>query len=114
MSVAVNFSKEKILMISVLSVLAGCQPRYYDYEPTFGQAVHQNISMVVINPEGTPVSYPNGLLGPAAKGNIDRYLYSFVLPPASSNGLSMGLGTAMPTSSMTPQNSGALEGGSGN
>lgn len=111
MSLVVNISKGKILAISVLGVLAGCQPRYYDYEPTFGQAVNQNINMAVINPDGIPVSYPNGLLGTAAKGNVDRYLYSFILPPPPSNGLSMGLGTAMPTSSMSPQSSGALEGG---
>lgn len=111
MSVVVNISKEKALVIGLLIFLAGCQPRYYDYDPTFGQAVNQNINTAVINPEGTPVSYPNGLLGAAAKGNVDRYLYSFILPPAPANGLSMGLGTAAPTSSMTPQSSGVLEGG---
>ncbi len=74
-------------------LLAGCVPREYQASENLGQAVRQDVAMQVVYPQGIPAFAPPGLEGQAAKANVDRYLFTFIMPPAPVNALSMGLGS---------------------
>ncbi len=83
-----------ILLLGGGALLAGCVPRGYQADEDLGQAIHQDVAMQVVYPQGIPAFAPPGLEGQAAKANVDRYLFTFIMPPAPVNALSMGLGSS--------------------
>ncbi len=80
------------LLTSLL--LGGCDPARFQVEPGFGAAVHANEAQQTINPQGVPVSGPQGLDGASARAVIDRYVAASISPPAQSSSFSVGLGSA--------------------
>lgn len=83
-----------VLLLGGCVLLAGCMPRGYQADENLGQAVKQDVAMQMAYPQGIPALGPPGLEGQAAKANVDRYLFTFIMPPAPVNALSMGLGSS--------------------
>ncbi len=89
-----------------LMLLGGCAPREYSMDPSMGIAVHENLSAQIVNPQGIPLTGPQGLDGAPSKAVMDRYVSSFMTPPPPVNAFSIGIGAgsapmALPASSGT-------------
>lgn len=93
-------------LMTTMLALAGCVPRSYEAEQHFGDAVHESLSMQIVNPEGTPPGPVVGLDGEASRGVMERYVRTFQAPPPQTSAFSIGVGSgggAMTTPALIQQ-----------